>query len=246
MSFPRQRLGLVYRGAASAIRPVFVGNTIREWSGQQNLPPEGEGVIIAANHISHVDPLITLHFLYDNGRAPRVLAKDSLFEAPLLGYVMSNAEHVPVKRNSSSASEALEPAFDALDKGECLLIFPEGTLTRDPDLWPMRGKTGTARLALTTGCPVIPVAHWGVHRINRPYSKVVKFFPPKRVQVAAGPPVDLDDLRGQEQTIELLEEATDRIMAAIVGLLEGLRGETAPKDRFDPAAVGVPEVGRPT
>lgn len=243
VSFPRQRLGLTYRTAASTLRPVFLAGTRREWRGQHYLPPEGTGFIAAANHISHVDPLLTLHFLYDSGRAPRVLAKDSLFEAPVLGPIMTHTEHVPVTRGTGSAAEALKPAVEALEAGECLLIFPEGTLTRDPDLWPMRGKTGAARMSLMSGRPVIPIAHWGVHRINKPYSKVVSFFPPKQVTVAAGPPVDLDDLRGQELSVEVLREATDRIMADIVGLLEQIRGVQAPSTRFDPRAAGVSEFG---
>ena len=66
-------------------------------------------------------------------------------------------------------------------------IYPEGTITKDPDLWPMIGKTGAARVALETGCPVIPIAQWGPQEILAPYSKRLRLLPPKTVHVLAGP-----------------------------------------------------------
>jgi 1-acyl-sn-glycerol-3-phosphate acyltransferase len=230
VSFPRARLGVTYRSAASILRPILLTNTVRAWSGQENIPHEGVGFIAVSNHISHVDPLLVLHYLYDNGRAPRVLAKDSLFDVPALGQVMQWSDMVPVSRGTSDASAALEAAAESLRRGECLLVFPEGTLTRDPDLWPMRGKTGTARLALSTGCPVVPIGHWGVHRINRPYSLKVTTFPPKEIAMAAGPAVHLDDLRDREVDQAVLNEATTRIMRRIVDIVAGLRGEEPPPD----------------
>jgi len=112
-------------------------------------------------------------------------------------------------------------------------VFPEGTLTRDPDLWPMVGKTGAARLALSSGVPVIPVAQWGPQLILPQYSKRLHPFPRKKVSIHAGPPVDLSDLRGRPQDSAVLTEATERIMAAITALLEEIRGEKAPAVRYD-------------
>ena len=127
-----------------------------------------------------------------------------------------------------------------------MAIYPEGTLTRDPDLWPMRGKTGAARIALETGCPVIPIANWGAQHVLGPYSKVPRLLPRSSVQVKAGPPVPLDDLHGVPMTGEVLRQATDRIMDAITALLEEIRGEVAPTVRFDPRAHGVSTTGRPS
>jgi 1-acyl-sn-glycerol-3-phosphate acyltransferase len=113
-------------------------------------------------------------------------------------------------------------------------VFPEGTLTREPDLWPMVGKTGIARLALTTRVPVIPAAQWGPQDLLGRYKKLLKPFPPKRVTIVAGPPVDLDDLYDRPMDSVTLREATERVMTAITALLEEIRGEAAPATRYDP------------
>jgi 1-acyl-sn-glycerol-3-phosphate acyltransferase len=126
-----------------------------------------------------------------------------------------------------------------------VVVYPEGTITRDPDLWPMRGKTGAARIALATGCPVIPVAQWGVQDLLAPYAKKPDLFPRKRITYRAGDPVPLDDLLTQPASNEVTLEATERIMAAITALLEEIRGAKAPAVRYDPRATGTAEIGNP-
>jgi len=133
----------------------------------------------------------------------------------------------------------------AVEKGECVVVYPEGTITRDPDLWPMVGKTGAARIALSTGSPVIPTAQWGAQHILAPYAKKASLFPRKTIHVRVGDPVDLDDLRGEQLTPKVLRDATDRIMAAVTALLEEIREEPGPSERFDPAARHVPLTGNP-
>ena len=183
--------------------------------------------------MTNVDPLTFAHFLYDNGRPPKILAKASLFSVPVLGGLLRRTGMIPVQRNTAAAASSLSAAVDALRSGECVAVFPEGTLTRDPDLWPMVAKTGVARLALTTQAPVIPIAQWGAQRILGRYKKLLKPFPPKPVTVVAGPAVDLSDLYGRPQDAATLREATDRVMAAITTLLEDIREEKAPAVRFD-------------
>jgi 1-acyl-sn-glycerol-3-phosphate acyltransferase len=116
-------------------------------------------------------------------------------------------------------------------------MYPEGTITRDPGVWPMAGRTGAIRLALETGAPLIPVAQWGANKVMAPYAKQMWLLPPKLMQVTAGPPLDIDDLRGRPVTRELLQEGTDRLMDVITHLLEQVRGEPAPAQRLDWAAV---------
>lgn len=205
--------------------------TRRDWRGLEHLPQDG-GFIAAANHMTNVDPLTFAHFLYDNGFAPKILAKSSLFTVPVLGAVLRATGQIPVHRYSAAAGESLQAAVDALEDGECVAVFPEGTLTREPDLWPMAGRTGIARLALTTRVPVIPVAQWGAQDLLGRYKKLFKPFPPKRVTILAGPPVDLDDLYGRPLDTQTLREATERVMTDITRLLEQVRGETAPAERF--------------
>ena len=140
---------------------------------------------------------------------------------------------------TTHASQAFDAAVKAVQEGKMVVVYPEGTLTRDPDLWPMVGKTGAARIALSAGVPVVPLANWGAHEILYPYAKKPDLVPRKLIHVKVGDPVDLDDLRGQPVTPEVLHQATDRIMADITGLLEDIRGEKAPAERFDPKRAGV-------
>ncbi len=239
----RQKLGFWYRLALGILKPPVLLFTRRTWLNQELLPPTG-GIVVVPNHTSHFDPLAVAHYLHDNGRPPRFLAKDDLFEIPLGGSILAKAGQIPVHRESGSAAEAMSDAIAAVQAGECVVCYPEGTLTRDAQLWPMRGKTGAARIALATGCPVIPMAHWGAHRVLSPYEKKPHLFPPRTVTVTIGPPVDLDDLMGLEQTGEVLREATVRIMDAITALVAELRGEPVPETRLDPREAGLPEIGR--
>ena len=216
---------------ARILRPLLFASTRQDWRGVENLPRD-TGFIAAVNHITQVDPVTTAHYLYDNGFAGRVLAKESLFRVPGLGAVLRSSGMVPVHRGSAKAADSLRGAVAAVEAGECVVVFPEGTLTREPELWPMAGKTGVARLALATRAPVVPIAQWGAHRLLARYGKLLKPIPRKTVTVVAGPPVDLSDLYDRPQDAATLREATERVMDAITGLLEEIRGERAPAERF--------------
>lgn len=236
--------GITYRSLVAGFKPPMTLITRRDWAGGEHLPPEGVGCVVAANHLSEIDPLVVAHFVNDNHRVPRFMAKASLFTTPVAGDLLRHVGQIPVYRESRDAVASLRGALDAVRQGGCVVVYPEATLTRDPDLWPMRGKSGAARIALETGCPVIPVAHWGAQRILPPYSRVARVFPPVKVTVRMGPRVDLSDLSAA-RSAATLREATDRIMAAITELLEGIRGEPAPAERFDPALAGVAATGNP-
>lgn len=232
------RYGFWYRLAAVIAKPPLFFLVRRDWRGWEHMPSEG-GFITAVNHISYFDPLTYAHFQYDSGRPPRFLAKSGLFAIPFVGMMLRNTGQIPVFRESTDAAHAFRAAVDAVNKGECVAVYPEGTLTRDPAMWPMTGKSGAARIALMTGAPVIPVAQWGAQEIVPPYAKGgrghrrFRAFPRQRVTVVAGPPVDLSRHQGKELTAEVLRDATEDIMAAITSLLEEIRGEKAPADRFD-------------
>lgn len=233
-----------YRLAIRLLRPVFMVLTRRSWSGAENLPTEG-GWVVVTNHNSHLDPLFFAHYLVDHGRSPRFLGKIEVFDVPVVGAVLRSADQIPVHRESGRAVDAYRSAVQAVRDGKCVAIYPEGTLTRDPDLWPMRGKTGAARVALETRCPVVPVAHWGAHEVLGPYAKVPHLLPRRTVRVRAGRPVPLDDLYDRPITSEVLQEATARIMASLTGMLEEMRGEQAPTERYDPRRHGITSIGRP-
>ncbi|RKE21328.1 1-acyl-sn-glycerol-3-phosphate acyltransferase [Streptomyces sp. TLI_171] len=231
--------GIWYRFAAVLVKPVTIALAKAEWHGWEHLPEEG-GFIAAVNHNSVIDPVFYAHWQYNSGRPPRILGKSSLFSIPFIGFMLRKTGQIPVFRESTDAAEAFRAAIDAINRGQCVQFYPEGTLTRDPELWPMTGKSGAARVALMTGAPVIPVAHWGAHEIIPPYGRGAKggkgkyhLFPRHRVVVAAGPAVDLSKYQGQELTAQVLRDATDDIMAAITAVLEEVRGERAPAERYD-------------
>jgi 1-acyl-sn-glycerol-3-phosphate acyltransferase len=222
-----------YAFAVAVLRPLLMVLTRRDWRGTENLPPEG-GVVVVPNHLSHVDPFVVAHFLFDQGRLPRFLAKASLFSVFFVRRVIRGARQIPVYRETREAGDSLRDAVAAVRAGECVVVYAEGTLTRDPQLWPMAGKTGAARIALTTGCPVLPLAAWGPQELLPPYTRWPHLWPRVTMQVTLGGPVDLADLQGRPMTTEVLHIATERIMDAVTALVEELRGEPAPDRRVDP------------
>lgn len=236
--------GWAFGLCVAIVEPLLLAFTKRRWRGGENIPATG-GCVLAVNHISHLDPLTCAHFVYAWGRIVRFLAKAELFDLPVVGAIMRSAKQIPVYRMTTDASLSFRAAVAAVQAGECVIVYPEGTITRQPDLWPMAGKTGAARIALSTDAPVIPVAQWGAHEILPPYTKKPLLLPRKTIAMTAGKPVALDDLRAQELTPAVLREATDRIMADVTRLLEEIRGQQAPTERFDPRTAGVALTGNP-
>jgi 1-acyl-sn-glycerol-3-phosphate acyltransferase len=240
----QQKRGWAINLGVVILKPALFAATRRTWIDGRKIPAEG-GCIVVVNHVSHVDPLLTALFVYDHGRIPRYLAKSGLFKNKALATYLTAAGQIPVERLSRTAIGAYDAAVSAVLAGECVIVYPEGTLTRDPDLWPMTGKSGAARIALETGCPVIPVGHWGVQKILPPYASRPRLVPPQHVTMKAGDPVDLSDLVGKARSTEAIKEATTRIMAALTVIVEELRGETAPAERFDLRRMGVQQTGNP-
>ncbi|MEH6378363.1 lysophospholipid acyltransferase family protein [Streptomyces sp. KLMMK] len=231
----RHRIGFWYRFTAVLAKPPLVVLFKRDWRGMEHIPADG-GFITAVNHNSYLDPLSYAHYQYNTGRVPRFLAKAALFKGSFVGAVLRGTGQIPVYRESADAAVAFKAAVEAINKGECVAFYPEGTLTRDPDMWPMEGKTGAARVALLTRAPVVPVAQWGANEAMPPYAKEnkLRLFPRKTLKVLAGPPVDLSAYYDKEPTADVLRAATDDIMAAITALLAELRGEPAPAEPYNP------------
>ncbi|WP_225846448.1 1-acyl-sn-glycerol-3-phosphate acyltransferase [Streptomyces sp. HPF1205] len=229
----RRRIGFWYRLAAVIVKPPLIVLMKRDWRGMEHIPAEG-GFLTAVNHNSHIDPFAYAHFQYNTGRVPRFLAKASLFKPPVVGHFMRSTGQIPVVRATADAAVAFHAAVDAVNKGECVVFYPEGTLTRDPGMWPMVGKTGVARVALLTKAPVIPIAQWGANELLPPYAKKPALLPRKTHRVLVGPPVDLSAYYGKEPTAEVLREITETIMNAVKDLLAQLRGEPAPDHLYDP------------
>lgn len=220
---------------ANTLRPLANAMMGKEWMGLEKLPRES-GFIVCPNHCTEIDPVVVGHMLYNQDIMPHFLAKAGLFKAPVFGAMLRGAKQIPVERAGAGAGNSLKVAREVLDEGGAIIIYPEGTLTRDPDLWPMKGHTGAARLALKTGAPVIPVAHWGAQEVFPRYAKRLHLFPRKRVRVLVGDPVDLSRFEGATLNRETLQAATDVILDDITALLVQLRGGQPPAERWDPVA----------
>ncbi|MHB8450269.1 MAG: lysophospholipid acyltransferase family protein [Mycobacteriales bacterium] len=226
-----RRIGFWYRLAVVLVKPPAILLTRHDWRGLENLPRAG-GVIVAANHHSDADPFTVAHVLYDAGRLPRFLAKSEVFSLPVAGRILRGIGQIPVRRHTADAADVLAAAVAAVRAGELVVVYPEGTLTKDPGRWPMRARTGVARLALTTGAPVIPLAQWGTHLLHDRKDGMHLLRRPL-VATRLGPPVDLNRFQGEPQTAEVLREATDAIMKEVRELLGELRGERPPARVWD-------------
>jgi 1-acyl-sn-glycerol-3-phosphate acyltransferase len=242
------RLGFWRRFAVVVVKPPLLLLTRRNWRGAEHLPASG-GVIVVANHVSHADPLTVAHFVHDAGRWPQFLGKQSVFDVPVVGWLLHRVRQIPVRRGTVDAARALDAAVDAVKAGDAVVIYPEGTITKHPALWPMRGRTGVARLWLATGAPVVPVVSWGPQAIFDP--RTGKLRPRLRtpVTVVAGPPIDLSGYSGAPPTATTLYEITETVMLRLRDLLAEIRGEPAPplwtpQGGRREAAPGAPEDGR--
>ncbi|WP_226913328.1 lysophospholipid acyltransferase family protein [Gephyromycinifex aptenodytis] len=223
-----------YRSGIGTVQAIMSLLTAQDWQGLEHLPAPGTGAVICANHISYADPFAVAHMLHAAGHHPFFLAKNSLFTIPVIGAWIAASGQVPVYRGTSRAADAYRDAVATVQSGKTVVVMPESTFTEDPDLWPMRGKTGAARIAMATDRPIIPMAQWGPHELMAPDSYLLRPFPRKCMRMRVGGPVPLEDLRGHPIDRALLSEATARIMDAITAELEVLRGEPAPAERFDP------------
>jgi len=229
-----------------AIRIIafFVAPVIRmffkvEVTGIDRLPKSG-AFILTPNHATNMDGLAVAYFIYKIlKRAPHFFAKEALFNIPLVGKALLAGGQIPVFRKGGQRNDdSFKIANMYLQAGHTICVYPEGTLTREPNLWPMRGKTGAIRLALDSGVPVYPIAHWGSEQIMGRYSS--KFRPGfwKKVQILVGDEIDLAKYRKDNLSPEELLEATEHVMRSITALVEQLRGEKAPAKLWDPVAMG--------
>ena len=216
----------------------------RRFGGTEHLRVPG-GALLVANHVSHLDPVFDAVYIRKAGRWPHFMAKSSIWKVPGIGTLMRGARQIPVERTGGAGQQSLQPAIDALNSGQVVVIYPEGTITRDPGTWPMRPKAGVAVLALAGDFPVIPVVNWGTQHVFVPYVKKKRFrpLPRKDVVVTAGPPIDLSAFRGKDVDARLVRDVSVHIMTAVRDLLAEVRDETAPATFFVPPKE--PRPGRP-
>jgi 1-acyl-sn-glycerol-3-phosphate acyltransferase len=223
---------------ASVLIPIVRMLFVVRPKGIEKLPKHGSYILVS-NHVTNVDALAIAYLVYVQlKRAPHFLAKESLFRVPVIGPILRAAGQIPVYRSGHRNDTPLKAAHAYLEAGHTIAIFPEGTLTRSPELWPMRGKSGAIRLALETGVPVYPVGQWGSEQILPQYGS--KFRPGfwKPVNVLIGDEIDLSNYRKRQLNPDELNQATKFVMQTITELVEELRGEKAPLELWDPAKAG--------
>ena len=200
-----------------ALPPLRLWFRLRH-EGLELIPSQGPA-IVACNHISYLDPLTNGEAVDRAGRRPRFLAKRELFRIPIVGTVLRGAGQLPVARGSRDDS-SLDRAVAALEAGEVVVIYPEGTVTDRPDGLPMQGKTGVARLALRTGVPIVPMASWGSREVWQKSGRgSLRFGRPILTKV--GPPIPTT--RDPDAGVAEWRALTDDVMDAITGLAEELR-----------------------
>lgn len=224
-----ERLG--YVAPAAVIRPAMRALVRQQWEHTERLPRDG--AILAVNHISEIDPLSVAHMVYNQGLLPTIMAKAALWKVPVLRQALQATRMIPVER-TRDGGRSLEAARQALASGRVIVVYPEGTVTRDPEGWPMTARTGAVRLALQTGAPLVPVGQWGIQELLPYPSRSLRPFPRRTARMRVGHPVDLSDLRDRPLTASVLRTGTDRMMDAITQLVAELRGEPAPDGRWDP------------
>ena len=195
------------------IGPIVHGMTRMKISGREHIPAEGRPAIIASNHLSFVDSMV---IPLASGRRVSFLGKAEYFtgtgvKGAFLRSWMRSFGTIPVEREDArAAAESLHIAERVLASGGAFGIYPEGTRSRDGRLH--RGRTGVARLALTTGAPIIPCALSGTQNVQPPDARLPR---PAKVTVSFGPPIDVAGLAAQFTKAKLLREITDAVTDAI-------------------------------
>jgi 1-acyl-sn-glycerol-3-phosphate acyltransferase len=202
--------------------------------GAEHIPASGPA-IVAANHLSYLDPLLVGWAVHAAGRRPRFLAKSELFGVPVVRSVLRSSGQIPVRRGTRDAAASLSEAEAALGRGECVLIFPEGTSRTSPELTPLPPKTGVARLALACRAPVIPCATWGGQWFWTKHLGV-RPGPRKEMWIRFGRPMRFDD-RPSPGGRDVWHEVAGEVMQEIEVLLAGARAAkpwppTPPRRRY--------------
>jgi 1-acyl-sn-glycerol-3-phosphate acyltransferase len=210
-----------FRLAEFTLRPPVTAWFNWRFEGVEHIPREGP-VLVACNHISYFDPLAHAFMLLRAGRRGRFLTKSELYGNGFMRRLLEGARQIKVERGSGSAAP-VEAAKGALKAGEAVVIYPESTITRNPDYTPMEGKTGIARLALGADVPVLPIAVWGSQHVwQRDGARSLRFGRP--IWVKAGTPMDFSEHEESKDDPATLRTVTDSIMDELTHLVNDLRG----------------------
>ena len=212
------------------------------------IPPEmrNRPGLIAANHIGMFDPFVLTAALREHGVNPRFLLTAGLLDTPVVGWGLKQGGSIRVDRGKTNVTEAFDRVIAALRSASGpVLVYPEGRISHDPGLWPERGKTGLARIALTANVPVMTISQWGAHEALYWGSERVTSWRDvvpvlgsgframrdrPEFKVHFGPMVDLSDLKAGRPGDAV--RAHKRIMQTITDGLVPLRTDEPDVPRF--------------
>lgn len=233
-----------------------------EVSGTMPEALRGRPCLLAANHIGVFDAAVLLAACHRIGVAPRFVTNGGLFDTPLIGGLFRRGGHLRVEPLTAGCAVRGTALLPELNSARPVLIYPEGRISADPDLWPDRGQTGLARLALATELPVLPLSQWGAHevipaatppvrsvtgliRLARVWLRAIRVRHRVHFRVHIGPPVDLAGLNPGRSGDAM--RAHTRIMLAITAGLVPLRADQPGTPHYgDPTRpVGRPSPWRP-
>ncbi len=205
---------LVYRVSAFFARQLARLYFRLDTRGSNHVPPLGP-VILASNHVSFLDPPLIGAFL---PRKIHFLARKTLFDSPLLGWLIRQLQAVPVDRDGGGGA-GLKAILDRLGGGAGILLFPEGTRSADGEV--KAARAGIGMTVIKSSAPVIPVRIFGAFEA---WGRHQKFPRPHRIRIVFGPPLHFEKLRAEAETCdkarlkEIYQEIADQLMDAIRGL----------------------------
>ena len=203
-----REVGQLYSVARAVLDPLFAFLWRIEVEGLENLPADG-GAILAPNHLSVLDSFFVPAML---PRRITYVGKAEYMDSWKTKHIFPALGMIPIDRGGgSAANRALVAAARVLDEGELFGIYPEGTRSRDGKLH--KGHTGVARLAMRTGCPIIPVGLQGTLEVQQPDSSLPKPF--KVMRVRLGRPIQMARFGDQTRNRLVLREITDELMYEI-------------------------------
>jgi 1-acyl-sn-glycerol-3-phosphate acyltransferase len=205
------------------------------WHHLDRMPEKGP-VLIVMNHVSQIDTILMARLIWQTGRIPRFMIKSAVFHVRGLGAIMRGSKQIPVDRGTQDAVKSLQAAVAALERGEAVIIYPEGSTTRDPEQWPMQAKTGLARLVqLAPHVPVVPIGQWGAQRYTlRDGTKLGRRPLRPLAQAIVGEPLDMSWVADLPASQTTLRTVTDHIMSAVRDQVAVLRGQPAPEAFYKP------------
>jgi 1-acyl-sn-glycerol-3-phosphate acyltransferase len=234
-----ERVSPIWRAMTLVDRGLVRGTGRIEVSGTFPAEMRGRPGLIAANHIGMFDPFVLTAVLREHGVNPRFLLTGGLLDAPVVGWGLRQGGSIRVDRGKSNVAEAFDRVSTAMRSASGpVLVYPEGRISHDPGLWPERGKTGAARVALAANVPVMTISQWGAHealywgkdRVSSwrdfvplvgSWLRAVRDRPVFKVHF--GPIVDLSDLSATKTGDAV--RAHRRIMEAITEQLIPLRAD---------------------